>query len=457
MHMSPTANESRETGMRDFLLVVFRRKWVVLAVVLAAVGVVVAMERLLPDEYESTSQVLISRGQPESAYSSGVRILTWEEDLNSELEMVKSEHILHLTQKLLDDSKVKDSRGRPVRVDPARVMSSTPGKSSIIVVTVRDHDPKAAQEIARGVTQAYRDFRLSVRTVPEIDNYFQERIEEVREQLEDWEERRAGFMNEESISQISDERASLLQVKQEAEKDLARVNEALAGDQARLELLKTMVERAKEDPTQEVFTFIEQGNTDDDAIQQIRRQLVDRRSELYAARSLYQEDHPNVQRLTQQVEQLEQLLAQNLENYPRSVEARVEIRRSQADALRSTIEYCDGELGSFPSKEARLAAFDRMIDRLQTEYKALVERQIQAQLERAGTPDWNVIVLQAASEPGLVRLNDAIRLAIIPAIGLFIALALAFVLDGVDHSLKDAIEVERHLGLPVLGSIGRLN
>jgi uncharacterized protein involved in exopolysaccharide biosynthesis len=454
--MDERTPERSETSLRDFLSIVFRRKAVVAAVFLASVGVVVAMDRLSPKEFESSSEVLISRGQPESAYSSRVRVLTWEEDLNSELETVKSAHILALAQKLLENGRVKDSRGKPVKINPARVTSTTPGKSAVIILKVRDPDPQAAREIARAVTQAYKEFRLSVRTVPEIDVFFQERIEEVRAQLEDWEERRVGFMAEESITKIDDERRSMITVKEQAELNLTRVNEEVAAEESRIELLRGMVERAREDPTQEIYAFSEMGQSDDQVILQIRKELVARRGELYAARSQYQESHPQVRRLADQVTQLEGLLVQEVGNYIRHVEARLEVLRSRADALRSSVEYCDAELASFPTKEARLAAFDRMIDRLSTEYKSLADRQIQAQMERAGTPDWNVLVLQPATEPELVRMNDAIRLAVIPVIGFFVALALAFVLDGMDHSLKDAAEVERHLGLPVLGSIGRL-
>jgi uncharacterized protein involved in exopolysaccharide biosynthesis len=455
--MNEPTTERGETSLRDFLSVVFRRRGIVAAVFLASVAVVVAMGRLSPTEYESVSQVLINRGQPESAYNSRVRVLSWEEDLNSELEVVSSPHILSLAQKLLDSAKVKDSRGKPVKINPARVTSSTPGRSSVIVVRVRDADPQAAREIARSVTQAYKEFRLSVRTVPEIDTFFQERIEEVRAQIEDWEERRVGFMAEESISKIDDERSSLLAVKGQAEMDLTRVNQDLAADESRAELLRAMLERAREDPSQEIYAFSEPGQSDDQVILQIRRELINRRSELFAARGRYQESHPDVLRLVDQVSQLEQLLIQEVGNYVRHFEARVEVIRARADALRSSIEYCDGEIASFPTKEARLAAFDRMIDRLGVEYKSLADRQIQVQMEKAGTPDWNVLVLQPASEPVMVRMNDSIRLAVIPVIGLFVALALAFVLDGMDHSLKDAAEVERHLGLPVLGSIGRLS
>ncbi|MDM7914286.1 MAG: Wzz/FepE/Etk N-terminal domain-containing protein, partial [Candidatus Eisenbacteria bacterium] len=139
------AMESRETSLRDFLAVVFRRIWIILGVFLASIGLVLALDALSPTEYESYSQVLISRGQPESAYSSRVRVLSWEEDLNSELETVRSAHILQLAQKLIDEQKVRDSHGGPIRIQPEQVTSTTPGKSSIIYVRVRDRDPVAAR------------------------------------------------------------------------------------------------------------------------------------------------------------------------------------------------------------------------------------------------------------------------------------------------------------------------
>ncbi len=454
--MSEVIQERYETSLREFLSVVFRRKWIVLAVFGASLGLVAAMDRLSPPEYESYSQLLISRGQPESAYTSRVRVLSWEEDLNSELETVKSAHILQLAQKLLDEQKARDSGGRPIRIDPARVSSTTPGKSSVIYVKVRDRDPDAAREIARAVTQAYTSFRLNVRTVPEIDAFFREEIEGVRAQLEEAEQRRAEFMNEESVSRLQEERYSLIQVREEAEKDLVRIRQNLAAERARSEVLHSQIEGAHEDPNQEIYAFSEPGVTDDQVILQVRRELVTRRSELYQARSQYQPSHPEVLRLTDQVEQLQQLLIQEADNYLRHVQARIDVLRAREESLLNTLAYCDGELSAFPSKEARLSAFDRVIDALRADHQSLVDRQIQARLERVGSHDWNVLVLQAASDAVRIQLNDAIRLAVIPAIGLIVALAMAFVIDGMDHSLKDATEVERHLGLPVLGSLGRM-
>ena len=454
--MIDTVEERRELSLRDILAVVFRRLPVVLTVVAASLGLVLLIDAISPAEYESYSQILISRGQPESAYSSRVRVLSWEEDLNSELETVKSAHILQLAQKLLDDGGVKDSQGRPVKIQPAKVTSTTPGKSSVIYIKVRDRDQAAAREISRAITQAYTSFRLNVRTVPEIYAFFREEIEGVRGQLEDWEQRRADFMNEESVARLPEERASLIKVKEQAELDLNRVREALAADQARVELLQAAAERANEDPTLEIYPFSEPGVNDDQVLLQVRRELILRRGELFQARAQFQDDHPVVLRLEDQVSQLQRLLVQEVENYLHHLRARVDVQRAREESILSTLAYVDGELSAFPSKEARLSAFDRVIEALRVDHTSLVDRQIQARLERVGSPDWNVLVLQPASEPVLVKLNDAIRLAVIPAIGLIVALALAFVIDGLDHSIKDASDAERHLGVPVLGSIGKL-
>ena len=46
---------------------------------------------------------------------------------------------------------------------------------------------------------------------------------------------------------------------------------------------------------------------------------------------------------------------------------------------------------------------------------------------------------------------------LIPLLSLIVGVALAFLVDGLDHTLKDASEVENHLRTPVLGSVGKFH
>jgi len=455
--MTETNEERPDTSLRDFLAVIFRRKGVVLGVFLASLGAVALLQMTAPPMYESTSQILLSRGQPESAYNPSAKVmLSWEEELNSEIETAKSAHVVQAAQKLLDDSKARDSRGRPIRIVPSQINTTTMSKSSVLYIRYRSPDPEAAQQGDRAITQAYTTFRLSVRSVPELEAYFREEIEGVKEQLEEWEQKRADFMNEESVSRIQDERVSLLNVRQQSDLDLSRVREDLAEAQAKSELLQSTLSRSAVDTTIGIYVFTDANTKDDQVISQIKQQLVQRRSELVGARAQFQDDHPTVLALREQVDQLEQLLRGEAGSYLRHLQAKVEVLRAREESLLSTLSYIDAELSSFPSKEAKLASFDRVIDALRSDYTALVDKQIRARLERIGTSDWNVLVLQPASSPNAVRIHDAIRLALIPLIGLVLGMASAFLVDGLDHSLKDATETEHHLGLPVLGSIGRL-
>jgi polysaccharide biosynthesis transport protein len=458
--MIDSMEEKPETSLRDLLSVVFRRKGVFFAVFLAALGLAVGLWSLSPLEFESNAQLLVSRGQPESAFNNRVRnMVPWEEELASELETITSSHVVGMAQKLIDDNGVKDSNGRPIKINPRQLIANTPGKSSVIYLRSHMADPLAAKESARAIVQAYTNFRVNVRSVPELETYFREEIDAVREQLEDWEQRRADFMSEESVSRLPEERSSLIQIRQTSENDLNSVRSDLAAEQAKFEVMQSELGQASRggpEDSSSVYAFSETSNNDDQVIFQMRRELVTRRSELMKAQAEFQDQHPSVITLKEQVTQLEELLSKEIGHYQNHLRAKVEVLRAREDALLSALAYIDAEIAAFPSKEARLASFDRMIQALQTDYQALLDKQIQARMERIGSSDWNVVVLQPASEPIALRTRDTVRLALIPIIGLIVALAAAFLVDGLDHTVKDAGEAEEHFGLPVLGSVGRL-
>lgn len=448
------AEPEREASLRDFAAVLFRRLPIVLGVFFAALGVVIAVNMTTPIQYSSTARLLVSRGQQESAYTSRIKpLLTWEEELNSEMETIQSGHVIENAQRILEHEKIVGSDGKGVELEPTQVRAATTGKSSVIYVTYTDADPRAAVEGCRALARAYSEFRQQVRAVPEVEKFFREEIEGLREQLEEWEERRADFMNEESVVRISEERTSLIQVRQEIEIDLNRVRADLAETEAKVEVLR---ERLRDRNQSGVYAFAEADNQDDQVVVALKRELITQRSALFDAESKFTNEHPEVRSLRERVTDLETTLRTELENYLRHIQGKVEVQKAREEAILGELQYLDSELAGFPSKEARLSSFDRVIDQLRSDYQALIDKQIQARIERTGTSDYNVLLLQAAGKPLALRTNDYVRLAIIPLLSLFVGAAMAFVVDGLDHSLKDATEVETHLRLPVLGSVGKL-
>jgi uncharacterized protein involved in exopolysaccharide biosynthesis len=292
--MEDANEERRETSVRDLLGVVFRRKWIVLAFLIASVIVVALVHMFSPTLYESSAQVLLSLGKVQSAYDSRVMVtLPWEEELNSEMEAVTSDHVLKAAQKVLDDGKITGTDGVRIKVDPTTISCNTVGKSTILLITTRVPDPMAAQQTTRAVAQAYTDFRLTVRMAPELEAYFHDEIDGLRQQLEEWEQRRADFLDQQSLSGSTDDRPSLLSIRQQTEFELTKVRQDLAAEQMRVDLVHQSLQQPMPDSASGPYTFTE-GNNDSEAILQIKRELVTKTSALLSARAEYQDDHPIV-------------------------------------------------------------------------------------------------------------------------------------------------------------------
>jgi uncharacterized protein involved in exopolysaccharide biosynthesis len=202
--------QPRETTLRDFMSVVFRRKGVILTVVVAAVATVVLLNARTAPSYLSTARLLVSRGEPESVFTPRKTVLSWEEELNSEIEVLRSTTLGKMAQALLDESKAVNGLGQPIRFKNDAVRPATTGKSSVLVVSYTAPDPREAREALRALTRAYIDWRSETRSPPYVEAFFQTELEALRDQLADWEQRRAEFMADEGIIHIRAEQESLL-------------------------------------------------------------------------------------------------------------------------------------------------------------------------------------------------------------------------------------------------------
>ena len=80
---------SKESTVKDFLEVIFRRKWVILGVVLVATASVFLLNLREPAVFESTGRILVQRGEAIGVYGMNIRTLTWEEEMASQIEMIR--------------------------------------------------------------------------------------------------------------------------------------------------------------------------------------------------------------------------------------------------------------------------------------------------------------------------------------------------------------------------------
>lgn len=448
--------QPRETTLRDFVSVVFRRKGVVLTVLLAAIVTVVLLNATTTPSYVSSARLLVSRGEPESVFNTRTKLLSWEEELNSEIEVLRSVTLGKVAQAVLDETGAVASDGMPIRFRPTSVRPTTTGKSSVLIVEYTALDALEAREALRALTRAYIEWRVETRSPPVVESYFQEELEALRDRLAEWEQRRADFMSDEGIVNIRSEQESLLRQREDAAFQLTTERSRLADYSARLESVRTLQQEKRLDNTVNIFGLGDAEFNDESLLFNLRKEMQTRQAEYFEVRGRYTDDHPAVQAAKELVDRLQLELDTEIENYARFLEARLAVAQSKVSSLEATIRTFDEQLYGLPDKAARLTQYDRVIEALQTDYETFVEKHVEAQVETTGRPEWKVILLQPATPALRQRTRDYIRLALVPMFALMIGLALAFVFDGLDHSVKDATEVEEHLRVPVLGSLSRI-
>ena len=102
--MAENTELRQETTLRDFLNVMFRRKWVILSVVGLATLTVFYLNARKPSFWESTSRILVERGEREDVFTSRVRYLSWEEEVSSQIEVILSETVFAGAKDIFTDS-----------------------------------------------------------------------------------------------------------------------------------------------------------------------------------------------------------------------------------------------------------------------------------------------------------------------------------------------------------------
>ncbi len=438
--------------LRDFLSVLFRRKWIIILAVVASVAVVLYTALRIVPTYESYAQLLVSRGQPTSAYNANVRMLSWEEELSSEIEAVRSARIYKRAQEILTAAGAQDSGGNPIQIDPAKVDANIPGKSSVIHVLYRGRDPQAVRQVVQALSQSYREFRSSARN-QDPSSELQRQIDQLSQEIDDWERQRAEFLTREGAVELPQERVSLLASKRTLEADLATADAVVAERESRVIWMHDLLSGGDTTPSGGLYSFSDPDERGESVLMVLRKLILNTEAEYFEARAQYTDSHPNVLTLHARLEDLRKALTREGEAYLGYLNAQLEAARARVNSLQASLDYADQRLATFPDKEAQLFHLDRMLSSLRTTHDALVRSQADALSMRLGSNLWDVVVLQDAVPPYRVRGVDYVRLAVIPIFSLLVAIGLAFLFDNLDPSFKESREAEQQLGIPVLGEV----
>lgn len=446
MNGRPAENgATKGTSLRDFVAVVFRRKWIILSVfaITATVTAVSVMSR--PTVWESTGKLLVKRGLKDSIFLPGERTLSWTEDLSSEVETARSTAVINEGQRALDAKRRTEGRPRYV-IDPTRVEAAVQGESNVIGISYRDLQPAVCVEVTDILIQAYIAYRRQAYALPYPEQFFQAESTRTHDELLALQEERRQLLNKSGLTDGNMDLNQMLNVNMGNRLALDDLERQTARIRSEYEQWRAV----ENDPTNAEVPTTTNG---ENVIADIKRQLIIAQLRYAELSKIYQPDVPQVAAAKGKIDEMQTLLDQEVKSRVRGAEMDLRAKEAELAAARSRWNAASARVSAFPDQDAQLSDLDRRIAALKDSYQGLVNKAQEARVQQATAPTWNILLLSPAGRPYPKNTKDYVRIALAPIFSLIVGLGLAFFVDSMDTSVKTPREAENVLDLPVLATL----
>lgn len=440
----------RESTVKDFLEVVFRRKWIIVGIVAVATVVTTIVTLRQPALYESAAKMLVRRGETPGVYDASIRTLTWEEEIASQIEMIQSQVAVQRAQELLPKYLPEGYKPHE-KIALGKVAAGVVSTSNVIWVTYNSEDPVFCRSAVDAIVNAYKDYYTGIRTPPEMEDFFAGEMQRLTDEMEYWRERKEKALAQWDIVDLEDQRRNLLERLSVYENDLDKAVIERTNKEASIAGL----ERLRSSSVEELAAAssgLTESRIEETVTQELRVRLQDlliRESE-YATR--YTDGNPEIVRIRQQIADLHALISKEIDTQILVNRTQLGVLLQREEALREIAQRLAAQKASYPRTEVELERIDATLDKLKDTYGDVVQEHMAAKIAVASNPEWTVTILNPASPAYRKATRDYVRMALGPIFSLIVALGLAFFIDNLDHSIKNIAEAEENLGLSVLAN-----
>ena len=440
---------ARQATAREFLAVLFRRKWIILGLFLITTATVVTVAVTTPTYFISSGRILVKRGERQSMLRPDRQIFSdWEQELGSEMQIIKSVPVVKRARELLLLEAKKTNQ--PLSLDPASIDVEVMGKSNVIAVGYTSPDPTIAQTACRVVMDAYMEYRRSKLTTEQPRQFFEKEISDLEAHISARMEERRRYTEATGVAVPLQQMQSWLAQVGMLEQRRSDVSTELAAAQSVEQAMKKMLT----DPDIDLPTFDGAAQfTNESALVTLKTRVVEQQARIAQLTETLRDDAPEVVGARQTLETLQSLLR-------KEVEARVRLSGSRTAQLQSKVAVLDQEIADIrkqlvtaPDDLKKMDEIDNDLSALRFRLKELTDSRDQAMITANTSADVNVVMLAPAGAATPTNQLDVVRLLLAPAFSLLVGIAIAFFIDGLDLTVRTANQAEEYLDLPVLASL----
>jgi capsular polysaccharide biosynthesis protein len=440
----------KESTVKDFLEVVFRRKWIIVGIVAVATLSVVFLSLKEPALYESSAKALVRRGEAQGVFNQYVRTLAWEEEIASQIELVKSYVVVQRAKELMPQF-YPEGYEPSETIHEGRTNAGVISTSNVIWITYESSDPVFCEAAVNAIVNAYKEYYHRFRTPPEMDDFFESEIRSIKEEIDYWLERKERIYREWDIIDIESQRKNLVLRFDKYREKLDELDQETREKRAIIEHLKKLKEAGPEQMLAASTGFVE-GMLEQRVVENLRTQLQKLKVEESKLSERYTDENRELILVRKQIENINGMIVDEIETQIIMRQSQFDVLMNKRSMLAGIIEAMEEESNTYPAKEIEVDRIAASLAQLNENYLSLLESRTNAKMTIASNPEWTVTILSEATPASRKKSRDYVRMALGPVFSIIFALGFAFFIDNLDHSIKNISDAEDSLGLPVLAS-----
>ncbi len=485
-----------EIHLLDYLEVIKRRKWIVIACLVCILTSVGLGTYLTQPVYQATAKLKVGKERGISSML-GRGVDYWETDYSESLtykthsEMIKSLPVLYLAAKELKLDELEE-KGReptfkeeirrnlgkikswffslfsllsPKEPQKERLLPDDPyimwanalkGEVSIapirdtrlIAVSVRDIDPVFCRDAANVICESYINY-LGKSRLDSFKNYlsfFSSELSKMKEKLEESENRFYQFRQKEKIFSLDQKRGI-------SARDISSLS---------AELIRTRVERSGlEEKVNELEGVLKKGKIeefspailDNQILFELKADLVKAIIEQEELKRTYKEKHPVIIESKARIKKIKEYFNRELIKTIDALKQEISILKRKENRIASQMKDKESEDLSLSGKELQYAILEREVTTNKELYEALLTNFKEMEVLKGIGEDEVRLVEKAQLPLAPIKPKPFLNMVLALFTGLALGVGLSFFLEYMDRSIKDEKQVERHLKLPVLSLV----
>ena len=314
MDINNTNNEET-IDLRKLLSVAGENKKVIAAIVIICTVLAIIIAFVLPKSYQSTTLVRVKgvstnmSGYAGIAASMGVDIGGRSASPENYIELMKSREVLEPIMDKVDIP--EEDREKLTTEDFIKkyLEITNTKKTDLINIAAYGKTPEEAQMISQSVADNFLTLmtKLNKEDNSTVLKFLNDRVTVAKEEMETAENKLQAYQQEKGIYSPDDQGKALIEQLNTYDTNIAQLEAQAQANSAKLQDVTGQLE-------QQNSSLLEYNISDNDAIMNLRTAIVNKRVELVGLQQRYTEEHPDVIRCRQELDELNNSLSREIQS-----------------------------------------------------------------------------------------------------------------------------------------------